>query len=79
MRRSLDAASAHAERMRQAIEACEIPHVSSPKDNVITVSAGVAVVDGDGLGSPLFAAIRTADEALLRAKREGRNRVVTAS
>jgi diguanylate cyclase (GGDEF)-like protein len=42
----------------------------------ITVSAGVAVMPGENLdGSQLF---RKADEALYRAKNEGRNRIVLA-
>ena len=73
----LDQAMARVERMRAAIEACAIPHDLTER-RVITVSAGVAPVAAQAGESIFLAAIRRADEALLRAKREGKNRVVRA-
>ncbi len=78
MRRPLGDARARVEHMRAAIEACQIPHVANPDARVITVSAGVAPVEV-AAPAPLIDAIRAADEALLRAKRAGRNRVVASS
>ncbi len=77
LKKPLAVAEAHVEDMRAAVEACGIPHVASPDAPIITVSAGIAEVDLSG-ATPFIDAIRAADEALLRAKREGRNRVVTA-
>jgi diguanylate cyclase (GGDEF)-like protein len=77
IRQPMGAASATVERMRAAIEACAIAHAASPDAPVLTVSAGIAEVSGPA-GEAFIAAIRAADEALLRAKREGRNRVVVA-
>lgn len=75
MRRPVDRATAHVEAMRAAVEACAIPHAASPDGPIVTVSAGVSPVDPHDAAA-FINAIRAADEALLRAKREGRNRVV---
>lgn len=67
-----------AERARAAVELLNLPHERSAAAPVVTISVGVAcftVADGespDGL-------IEAADEALYRAKSEGRNRVVASS
>ena len=61
---SLEAATLAAERLRAAVEALAIPH---PAGGVVTVSAGVA------------AGLEAADQALYRAKEEGRNRVHAAA
>lgn len=63
-----------AERLRDAVAALQIPHEASPVAPVVTVSVGVATAArGDsGDGAALLAA---ADQALYRAKSEGRNRV----
>ena len=65
------AAEAVAERLRQTIAGR--PVKVDGRELAVTVSIGIAVtrgaIDADGL-------IRTADAALYRAKREGRNRVV---
>ena len=69
-----------AERLRQKVEADQFNLSSSdqqPPDIQVTVSVGVAglgpeIDDTDNL-------IKHADEALYRAKREGRNRVITHS
>ena len=62
-----------AETLRGAVEEGAIPHTTSPTGDVVTVSIGAAILavtpaaDRDLL-------ISTADEALYRAKRGGRNR-----
>ncbi|HSP33688.1 MAG TPA: diguanylate cyclase [Thermoanaerobaculia bacterium] len=56
-----------AERIVEAVRALRIPH----REGIVTVSAGVAIGDADDL-------IRRADEALYRAKANGRNRVEMA-
>src|SRR5260370_13408228 len=51
---SLDAGLAAAERYRKAIEELAIPHDSSPANNVVTISAGVAVLshsEGKSVGA----------------------------
>jgi diguanylate cyclase (GGDEF)-like protein len=65
-----------AETMRRAIEQLRIPHDRSPASDVVTVSLGTATVipPKDGTPEGLVAA---GDEALYRAKRSGRNRVVS--
>jgi diguanylate cyclase (GGDEF)-like protein len=70
----LELAIAAGERMREAIEALGIPHPLGEPAAVVTVSVGVAARDGAherGVSRLLGAA----DEALYRAKNEGRNRV----
>ena len=67
-----------AERIRLACEERSIPHPASSVSPVVTISLGVAArVPTDGV--PSSALMREADEALYRAKREGRNRVVCGS
>jgi two-component system, cell cycle response regulator len=72
---SLDDGLAAAERYRQAIEALAIPHDSNPPDNIVTISAGVAVLT-HAEGKSVSAWLNEADAALYRAKQLGRNRVV---
>jgi two-component system, cell cycle response regulator len=72
---SLDEGLAAAERYRQAIEALAIPHDSNPPDNIVTISAGVAVLT-HAEGKSVSAWLNEADAALYRAKQLGRNRVV---
>ena len=76
MRRPIERAARHVDAMRAAVEACAIPHAASPDAPIVTVSAGVSAVDPREAAAAFINAIRAADEALLRAKREGRNRVV---
>ncbi len=63
-----------AEQCRQAVEAAEIPHVSSDVAAHVTVSVGVAaLVPLHNQSSMLL--IEQADVGLYQAKRKGRNRV----
>jgi diguanylate cyclase (GGDEF)-like protein len=65
-------AASHAERLRAAIERIS---VDTPAGAMrITASMGVAVVS-DNAGSNSDSLVCAADEALYRAKRDGRNRV----
>ncbi len=74
---NLDLASAAAERMRAAVEALGIPHSTGEPSSVVTISVGVAV-RGLEAGDGVKAVLAEADEALYRAKDEGRNRVVVS-
>jgi len=65
-----------AERLRAGIEGLAIPHAGSP-GGVVTASLGVAVLVPDS-NKAAERLIGMADEALYRAKAEGRNRVVVA-
>jgi diguanylate cyclase (GGDEF)-like protein len=63
------------ETIRMQIEALQIPHSSSKVNSVVTISLGVATL----IPSPGVTAddlIATADQALYRAKEQGRNRCV---
>lgn len=66
-------AVAVAERMRVALESREIVHASSGVANRVTISGGVATLDPS---APVERGVlvERADEALYRAKHEGRNR-----
>jgi diguanylate cyclase (GGDEF)-like protein len=61
-----------AERLRQAIEELHLPALAGA---VVTASFGVAAVDPVGPSVSVDAVIHRADDALYRAKRDGRNRV----
>ncbi|MEI7374728.1 diguanylate cyclase [Dickeya chrysanthemi] len=63
-----------AERCRQAVESMEIPHTKSPQ-GVVTVSIGVAAAKPGETGSSMAQLSNDADQALYRAKHQGRNRV----
>ena len=69
-----------AEQMREGIESLGITHRFSLASNVVTISIGVASVRpsrNDEVG--YTGLIKAADEALYRAKRAGRNRVVAST
>jgi two-component system cell cycle response regulator len=72
---SLGDGLAAAERYRQAIEQLAIPHDSSLTNNVVTISAGVAVLSHSE-GKSVGAWLNEADAALYGAKQLGRNRVL---
>jgi diguanylate cyclase (GGDEF)-like protein len=63
-----------AEMMRAAVESLNIPHANSRASDRVTISVGAAAVVPQEKGDPA-ALIAAADQALYRAKREGRNRV----
>jgi diguanylate cyclase (GGDEF)-like protein len=75
-RTDLDGALVVAERMRARIEGLEIAHAPFCAASV-TASFGVAALEPRE-GTPVDALVAPADEALLQAKRRGRNRVQTA-
>jgi diguanylate cyclase (GGDEF)-like protein len=64
----------YAEKLRLACQARAIPHPSSPAANVVTISLGVAaaIPSAENTAASL---IESADAALYRAKRDGRNMV----
>jgi diguanylate cyclase (GGDEF)-like protein len=66
-----------AERVRVAIEALEIPLLEGEGTLQVTASFGVATLTGEQ-GADQDALVAAADAALYRAKRAGKNRVVTA-
>ncbi|HPB64914.1 MAG TPA: diguanylate cyclase [Spirochaetales bacterium] len=67
------------ERVRQAIEALELPHAGSSAANVVTVSCGAAALRPDGPDGDLDQIMEMADKALYAAKAFGRNRVIAYS
>ncbi len=71
----LDHATTIADACRASVESLEIPHDASTVSDVVTVSVGVAsMVPNHGTDRRML--VEAADEALYRAKSEGRNRVV---
>jgi two-component system cell cycle response regulator len=71
-----DAAFAVAERLRRRVGEETFPVSASVGEVTVTVSIGVAVVDG--VGDTADAILKRADDALYQAKRSGRNRTVAA-
>jgi diguanylate cyclase (GGDEF)-like protein/PAS domain S-box-containing protein len=70
-----DGAIKVAERIREEIHCIKIPHEDSEVNKYVTLSLGVATVIPEGKGSPADL-ISAADQALYKAKRQGRDRVV---
>jgi len=66
-------ARVHAERLRRAVEGLSLPGREKQPLGLITASLGVACFPEDGRDPASL--VRCADEALYRAKGEGRNRV----
>ncbi|MFN3927766.1 MAG: diguanylate cyclase [Pseudanabaenaceae cyanobacterium] len=69
-----------AERLRQSIADLSIPHIKSQVDlahPVVTISLGLVTLPADVNKSP-NEAVSLADQALYKAKKQGRNRVVVA-
>ncbi len=63
-----------AERLRQSIELTPFPISRAPEKINVTASIGIASSNGNGDDSDKL--LHRADQALYRAKREGRNRVI---
>ena len=63
------------ERLREAINQVSIPW----NDEVITVTISIGVATAEDPEEPLEALLKRSDQALYRAKDEGRNRVVAAT
>jgi diguanylate cyclase (GGDEF)-like protein len=61
------------ERVRQAVHALDLQHHGVPG-----VSVSVGVANARGADDPIPEIVERADQALLRAKRAGRNRVIAA-
>jgi two-component system cell cycle response regulator len=73
----LNVAGMVAERLRRAIAADPFAVEKGTKRIDVTISIGIATLDHKG--EPISDVIKRADQALYRAKRDGRNRVVLAA
>lgn len=69
---NLEQAKVYAERLRTAVAHCAIPHPKSAVGPYVTLSLGVAVLRE---GEDVEALIERADQALYRAKENGRDQV----
>ena len=67
------------ERLRQAVAQATIPHPDNAPANVVTISLGGVLVTPDDLVETDDDWLAKADEALYRAKANGRNRIELAS
>lgn len=75
---SIDGAVKIAEMMRANVEAANIPHAFSGAADHVTISLGIASVIPKSEHAPQEL-IERADQALYKAKEQGRNRYMTAS
>ena len=66
-----------AERIRRSIASSPFAIAGGTNRLDVTISIGLATLDAKG--DPISAVLKRADEALYRAKRDGRNRVVAAA
>ena len=66
-----------AERLKGMVDWCKFPNEESQPGGKVTISIGVSCYPEDG--QTVEEVIQAADEALYRAKKEGRNRVVAAT
>jgi diguanylate cyclase (GGDEF)-like protein/PAS domain S-box-containing protein len=71
---SKDGATRVAQRLRQAIQALAIPHRRSPTRPIVTISIGIATAIPSAHTHP-DCLIHQADQALYRAKQQGRDRM----
>jgi diguanylate cyclase (GGDEF)-like protein len=67
-----------AEAAREAVARVRIPHARSAAGPMVTISAGVAVLDGR-TDMSIETLVEAADAGLMRAKATGRNRVVATT
>ncbi len=64
-----------AETIRKAIMALKVPHSGSAVNTIVTLSLGVATIKSDEESSPKLL-IKISDQALYKAKDQGRNRAI---
>ncbi len=65
-----------AQTIKETIEQLQLPHPASPIANHLTISGGVATIT-PGRDDHFCQLIKQADEALYKAKEQGRNRIVS--
>lgn len=71
---NLEGTSSVAEKLRKIVESAHIPHTVSTISDYITISLGTATIIPTNKKKPA-SLIAAADEALYKAKRNGRNRI----
>ncbi|MGH8501138.1 MAG: diguanylate cyclase domain-containing protein [Gammaproteobacteria bacterium] len=74
LEQTLEIATLVAERLRAAVAAREIEHKANAPKQVVTISAGVSLL-ASGEQKAVAAWLKEADDALYRAKQQGRNQV----
>lgn len=73
-----DAAAKIVTKLLAAVRGLEIPHKYSPTHSLVTVSIGLATMCPETVSTP-EGLLRTADEMLYKAKKNGRNQLVCSS